>query len=165
MTEPRARLLPWLSIAGLVLVADQLSKWVVVQNLYLGERVDVFSFFGWVRWHNDGAAFSMLSGAGGRWFFVALAAGFGAFIIYELRRLPVNGRLMCWAYALILGGALGNGVDRLAHGYVVDFVLVHYQDWYFPAFNVADASLSAGAACWLWVLLQEYLQQRRARAA
>jgi signal peptidase II len=69
------------------------------------------------------------------------------------------------AYALILGGALGNGFDRLTLGYVVDFTLVHYGDWYFPAFNVADASLTVGAACWLWVLLLEFRQQRRAQGA
>lgn len=165
MTEARTRLLPWLSLAAVVLVADQVSKWLVVSNLELGERVQLLPVFSWVRWHNDGAAFSMFSGAGGRWFFVALAAGFAVFIIYELRRLPVPGRLMGWAYALILGGALGNGVDRLSLGYVVDFTLVHYGEWYFPAFNVADASLTIGAGCWLLAMLLDYLHQRRAPAA
>lgn len=148
-----------------VVAADQLSKWVVTTSLMLGERVAVLPFFSWVRWHNDGAAFSMFSGAGGRWFFVALAVGFTIFIIYELRRLPLPGRLMGWAYALILGGALGNGVDRLLHGYVVDFVLVHHGDWYFPAFNVADSSLTVGAALWILALVREYMAQRGAREA
>ena len=162
-TEERVALLPWLSLAGVIVLADQISKWVVVKYLAVGERVDVLPIFSWVRWHNDGAAFSLFSGSGGRWFFVALAVGFAIFIIYELRRLPVPGRLMGWAYALILGGALGNGFDRLTLGYVVDFTLVHYQDWYFPAFNVADASLTFGAACWLWALLLDYREQRRER--
>lgn len=165
MVESRVSLLPWLSIAALIVAADQATKWLVMRYLQVGERIDVLPVFSWVHWHNDGAAFSMFSGAGGRWFFVALALGFAVFIIYELRRLPIPGRLMGCAYALILGGALGNGFDRLTLGYVVDFTLVHYGDWYFPAFNVADASLTVGAACWLWVLLLEFRQQRRAQGA
>ena len=165
VTESRLALLPWLSLSALITAADQVTKWLVVQHLEVGDRVQVLPIFSWVRWHNDGAAFSLLSGGAGRWFFVVLALGFAVFIIYELRRLPVPGRLMACAYALILGGAIGNGFDRLILGYVVDFTLVHYGDWYFPAFNVADASLTLGAACWLWALLLEHLHERRARAA
>ena len=123
-------MIKWLSVAGVVIVADQLSKWVVTQNLHLGERIDVLPIFSWVRWHNDGAAFSILSGGGGwqLWFFVALAIGFAGFIIYELRRLPVGHWVMGLAYGLIMGGALGNMIDRVSAGYVVDFVLVHYHD-------------------------------------
>ena len=93
--------------------------------------------------------------------FVALAVAFAAFIVWELRRLPVDGRLMGWAYALILGGALGNGADRLFSGYVVDFVLVHYGSWHFPAFNVADSALTVGAAIWIGSILLDYLADRR----
>lgn len=145
----------WYALSAAVVVADQLSKWWVVRNLALGERVDVLPVFSWVRWHNDGAAFSLLSGAGGRWFFVALAALFAVFIIYELRRLPVQSGIMGWVYGLILGGAVGNGIDRLLTGYVVDFVLVHYRDWHFPAFNVADSALTVGATLWIGALVIE----------
>ncbi len=147
----------WLSVAGFVVVFDQLSKWVVTQNLVLGERVDLLPIFSWVRWHNDGAAFSILSGGSGwqLWFFVILAIGFAGFILYELRRLPVGHWVMGLAYGLIMGGALGNMIDRITTGYVVDFVLVHYGDYYFPAFNVADSSLTIGAAVWIGCMIQE----------
>jgi signal peptidase II len=152
--------LAWLGLSASIVVVDQLTKWLVVENLRIGERVDVWPFFSWVRWHNDGAAFSLLSGSGGRWFFVALAAGWTVFIIYELRRLPLDNRLMGWAYGLILGGALGNGADRLVSGYVVDFALVHYAGWHFPAFNVADSALTIGATVWISSMILEYFNSR-----
>lgn len=156
-------MIKWLSVAGIVIVADQLSKWMVTQNLGLGERIDVLPVFSWVRWHNDGAAFSIFSGGSGwqLWFFVALAIGFAGFIIYELRRLPVGHWVMGLAYGLIMGGALGNMIDRVSAGYVVDFVLVHYHDYYFPAFNVADSALTVGAAIWIGCMIYE---ARAARA-
>jgi signal peptidase II len=156
----------WLSVSALVVAADQLTKWYVAATLAHGERVDVLPIFSWVRWHNDGAAFSILSGQGGwqRWFFVALAVGFTLFILVELRRLPIADRVMGLVYALILGGALGNMVDRLAHGYVVDFILFHYGSWYFPAFNVADISLFTGASLWILTMLLTYLRDRKATA-
>lgn len=156
-------MLKWLSLGGLVVVVDQLVKAWVTEALALGERVVVTPFLSWVRWHNEGAAFSLLSDAAGwqRWFFITLGVGFVAFIVYELRRMPPEQRLMGWVYGLIVGGAVGNLIDRVLHGYVVDFVLVHYQEWYFPAFNVADSALSVGAALWIWVMIDEYLHERR----
>ena len=153
----------WLSLAGAVIVLDQLTKFWVISQLEYQDRIQVLPFFAWVRWHNDGAAFSFLSGAGGwqRWFFVALAVGFSIFIIYELRRLPVGDKLMGWVYALILGGALGNLIDRLHHGYVVDFILVHYQAYYFPAFNLADSALFCGAALWILLMILEYRDKKQ----
>lgn len=153
--------LAWLSLSGVVIVLDQLSKWVVISNLAVGDRIVVAPYFSWVRWHNDGAAFSMLAGSGGwqRWFFVSLAIAFTVFIIYELRKLPLGEKFMAFVYALILGGALGNMLDRLRLGYVVDFILVHYEDWYFPAFNVADMALSCGAVLWIGYLLLEARRQ------
>jgi signal peptidase II len=161
--QDRPRLLGWLSLSALVVALDQLSKWLVTSNMQLGDQIPVWSVFSWVRWHNEGAAFSMLSDSGDwkRWFFVTLAIGFTGFIVYELRRLNVTDRFMAFVYALILGGALGNMVDRLFHGYVVDFILVHYQDWYFPAFNVADMALSCGAVLWIGFLLLEYRRTAR----
>ncbi|MGI9326833.1 MAG: signal peptidase II [Pseudomonadales bacterium] len=158
----RARTWPWLLLAALVVCADQLSKAVVVRNLDLHERIDVLPIFAWVRWHNEGAAFSMFNDAGGwqRWVFVGLAIGFVGFLLYELRRLPTTQKIMGWVYALIMGGAIGNGIDRALNGYVVDFVLVHYQTYYFPAFNVADAALSCGAVLWIFVMIMEHRQER-----
>ena len=163
--QARPSLLRWLSISGIVVVLDQLSKWVVASNMQLGDHLPVLPFFSWVRWHNEGAAFSMLSDSGDwkRWFFVTLAIGFTAFIVYELRQLKVNDRFMAFVYALILGGALGNMVDRLVYGYVVDFILVHYQDWYFPAFNIADIALSCGAMLWIGFVLLEAKRTKNQR--
>ena len=139
---------------------DQATKYWVAANMYLGERIQVFEFFAWVRWHNEGAAFSFLSTAGGwqRWFFVVLGIGVSGFILYELRRLSKQDKVMPWAFGLILGGVFGNLLDRLINGYVVDFVLVHYQDNIFPAFNVADSALFCGAALWIFTMFREARQ-------
>jgi signal peptidase II len=157
----------WLGVSLLVVGADQLTKWYVSVTLAHGERVDVLPIFSWVRWHNDGAAFSILAGSGGwqRWFFVALAAVFILFILYELRKLPPGDRWMGLVYGLILGGALGNGIDRLVHGYVVDFIRFQYDRWGFPAFNVADIALFIGASLWIGLLFMEFLKDRRERTA
>jgi signal peptidase II len=159
-----ATLAKWLGLAAVLVVLDQLVKLVVVRSLELGERIPVLPFFSWVRWHNTGAAFSMLNDLGGwqRWLFVALALGFSGFLLYELRRLAEGERLQAFVYALILGGALGNMIDRLRTGYVVDYVLVHYQEWYFPAFNLADSALSVGAVLWILLLLREGKRERAA---
>ena len=158
-------LLKWLGLGGFVLGFDQLTKWWVQNVLVLGERIEIFPWFSWVRWHNEGAAFSLLNSAGGwqRWFFVVLAIVFVGFILVELWRMPVRDRWMGWAYGLILGGALGNFVDRLTDGYVDDFVLVHYAQYYFPAFNVADSALFLGASLWIWRMLAESRQKRADR--
>lgn len=158
-----ATVIKWLSLGGLVVVLDQLTKWWVVRSLQLGDEVVVLPFFSWVRWHNEGAAFSMLSQAGGwqRWFFIVLAVAFVAFIVYELRRLPAEHRIMGWVYGLIVGGAVGNLIDRVLNGYVVDFILVHYQQYYFPAFNVADSALTIGAVLWIGLAIVDFFKQRR----
>lgn len=163
MEEDRGAWYRWLGISLLVVAADQLSKWYVTTTLAHGEQVYVLPIFSWVRWHNDGAAFSLLAGSGGwqRWFFVALAAAFIVFIVIELKKLPVTDRLMGLIYGLILGGALGNGIDRLVHGYVVDFIRFHYGSWGFPAFNVADICLFIGAALWILLLLLTFFRERR----
>ena len=156
-------MLRWLGVSALVILLDQLTKQAVMRAMELGDQIPVLPVLSWVRWHNTGAAFSMFHDVGGlqRWFFVALAVGFAIFLVVELRRLPVGNRLMALVYALILGGALGNMLDRLFLGYVVDFVLVHYGDWYFPAFNVADSALTVGAGLWLLLMLFETLEHRR----
>lgn len=157
----------WLLIGAGVATLDQLIKGWVSGVLELGEQVPVLPVLSWVRWHNEGAAFSILSDAAGwqRWFFVVLAVCFISFIVYELRRLPQQQRLMGWVYALIGGGALGNLIDRAVHGYVVDFVLVHWGTYYFPAFNIADAALSIGAVLWIGLIFAEYRRERQDRAS
>jgi signal peptidase II len=157
----------WLGLGALVAALDQAVKYLVTQTMQLGDLIPVLPILSWVRWHNEGAAFSMLSDAAGwqRWFFVILAVGFLSFIVYELRRLPAEQKLMGWVYGLIAGGAAGNLIDRVMQGYVVDFVLLHYDRFYFPAFNVADMALSVGAALWIWAMLAEFLRDRQRQSS
>jgi signal peptidase II len=155
-----AAVLGWLTIAVLVIVLDQASKWLVVQAFQLGDSMPLTGFFNLVRVHNSGAAFSFLAGASGwqRWFFVALGAAAAVFIVWMLRRHGEQ-TLFAWALSLILGGALGNVIDRLLHGHVVDFFDVHWAGRHFPAFNVADVAISVGAAL---LILDEIRRMRRA---
>ena len=138
----------WLWLSLVVVLADQASKWWIVQRFELFQRVELLPVLGITRLHNTGAAFSILADAGGwqRWFFVGLAVLVSLVIMLWLRRLPRRGQsMLAAALALIIGGALGNVVDRVLHSYVVDFISLHYQEWYFPAFNVADSALTVGA--------------------
>ena len=161
MAARRPALWPWLAIALAIIVLDQLTKAIVVARLELGDLHVVTPFFDIVRAHNRGAAFSFLRDASGwqRWFFTAIGIGAAIFIVWMLRRHGGQ-RLFGWALALILGGALGNVIDRLLHGHVVDFIQVHWGRAYFPAFNVADSAISVGAAL---LILDELLRVRRAR--
>ena len=154
--------LPWLGVSLAVFVADQLTKMLIMGYYQLGDSTRIASFFNVVRAHNTGAAFSFLAGASGwqRWFFTAVGVAAAAFIVWLLRS-HAGQKLFSFALALILGGAIGNVVDRLMHGYVVDFVQVHWRGWYFPAFNVADSAITIGAAC---LILDELLRVRRTRA-
>jgi signal peptidase II len=152
-------LLPWLAIALIIIVLDQLFKTLIVGNYQLGESRVVTSFFNVVRVHNSGAAFSFLAGASGwqRWFFVGLGFAAAGFIVWMLKSHGGQ-RLFGWALALILGGALGNVIDRLLHGHVIDFIQVHYAGWFFPSFNVADAAISVGAVL---LIMDELRRVRR----
>jgi signal peptidase II len=154
-------LLPWLAIAALIIIADQFTKALIIGSFEHGEGIPVTSFFNLVRVHNEGAAFSFLANESGwqRWFFTALGMAAAVFIVWMLRAHGGQ-RLFGFALALILGGALGNVIDRLLHGHVVDFIQVHYGGWYFPSFNVADSTISVGAAC---LILDEILRVRRSR--
>jgi signal peptidase II len=153
----------WLSLA--VIALDQWTKYLIAQNFDEFGRLVLLPVLEIMRLHNTGAAFSFLSDASGwqRWFFTALAVGVSVGILIWLRRLPATGqRLLAAALALVLGGALGNVIDRVLWGHVIDFIRVHYQDWYFPAFNVADAAITTGAAL---LILDNLLVYRRARRA
>jgi len=152
-------LFPWLGIALIVIVADQFTKTLILGDFRLYDSRVVTPFLNVVRAHNTGAAFSFLDGASGwqRWVFVGLGLVATGFIVWMLKRHGEQ-RLFGWALALILGGALGNVIDRLLHGYVVDFIQVHYRDWFFPSFNVADSAISIGAVL---LILDELLRVKR----
>ena len=168
MAAGKQRLLPWLGIALFLIILDQITKVVVIGAFQHGDSRYVTSFFNLVRAHNTGAAFSFLADAGGwqRWFFVGVGAVAASVIIYMLRQ-HAGQKMFAWALSLILGGAVGNVVDRLVHGYVVDFLQFHWS-WlspvfpggYFPAFNVADMAISVGAAL---LILDELRRMRQSR--
>lgn len=151
----------WLGLALAILIADQFTKVLILGYYRLGDSTYIASFFNIVRAHNTGAAFSFLAGASGwqRWFFTALGIAAAVFITWMLRSHPGQ-KLFSFSLACILGGAIGNVVDRLLHGYVVDFIQVHWRGWYFPAFNVADSAITIGAA---FLILDELRRVRRAK--
>ena len=164
--NPSPSLLLWLGIALVILLADQLTKLLIVDSFALGDSQTVTTFFNLVRVHNSGAAFSMLSTASGwqRWFFTAIGIVATFFILWLLRSHPTQ-KLFCFALALVLGGAVGNVIDRIAYGHVIDFLDFHW-DWlspvffqgHFPAFNIADSAISVGAVC---LILDELIRVRK----
>jgi len=158
---PGASLWPWLAWAVILLIADQFTKTLILGYYRLGDATTVTSFFNIVRAHNTGAAFSLLADAGGwqRWLFTGIGVAATLFIVWQLRAHPGQ-KLFCFALASILGGAVGNVVDLLMHGYVVDFLDFHARGWHFPAFNIADAAITVGAFC---LILDELLRVRNAR--
>lgn len=141
----------WLGLAALIIALDHLTKWWISGTLAYQETIPLLSFFSLVRVHNYGAAFSFLADAGGwqRWFFIAVGA-VATVIIVQLLRKHANEFRMAFALSLVLGGALGNVIDRVVLGYVVDFLYLHYRGFAWPAFNVADSAISIGAALLIW---------------
>ena len=154
-----AGMLHWLGLAFAILLIDQFTKVLILGYYRLGDTTYVTSFFNIVRVHNPGAAFSFLAGAGGwqRWFFTVLGLGAAAFIIWMLRGHGGQ-KLFAFALSCILGGALGNVLDRLIHGYVVDMLDFHWGRWHFPAFNLADSAITLGAIC---LIVDELRRVRR----
>ncbi len=136
----------WYALAGVIVALDQLSKWVVLGQLAPGDVVYVAPFWNWVLTFNPGAAFSFLADQPGwqRWLFTALALGVSGWIALELRRCPEQ-KMMALALTLVMGGALGNVIDRIRFGAVVDFIQWHAAGYYWPAFNVADSAITLGA--------------------
>lgn len=154
-------MLQWLGLAFIILLADQFTKVLIVGFYQLGDSTQVTVFFNLVRWHNSGAAFSFLAGASGwqRWFFTVIGLLAAAVIVWLLKS-HAGQKLFAFALACILGGALGNVIDRVLYGHVVDFLDFHWRGWHFPAFNIADSAITLGAAC---LILDELLRVRRGR--
>jgi len=139
---------PWYLLTLVLVCLDQASKQMASASLDYGQQLQVTGFFNWTLLHNTGAAFSFLSDAGG-WqnvLFAVIASLVGAYIVFWIYREPQSGKGQKCGLALILSGAVGNLVDRLLHGYVIDFIQLHYRDYYWPAFNVADSAICVGAA-------------------
>jgi len=168
MARTKGAFWPWLGLAAAILLLDQFTKVLILGYYQLGDSTYVTSFFNVVRVHNTGAAFSFLASAGGwqRWFFTAVGVGAAIFIVWMLRSHPGQ-KLFAFALACILGGAIGNVIDRVLHGYVVDFLDFHwsflsgiFHGGHFPAFNVADAGITIGAVS---LILDEILRVRRSK--
>jgi signal peptidase II len=168
-TSARPSIARWLWLAAAIVAVDQLSKVLVVMSFAHGDSVPVTGFFNLVRVHNAGAAFSFLADAGGwqRWFFVVLGVAASAFIVWMLHANRGQ-RLLSLALALIMGGAVGNVLDRLVHGHVVDFLQFRFavlepifHGGYFPSFNVADMAISLGAFTLIADELRRWLVSRR----
>lgn len=165
MTAPlalrTARIWPWLAWALAIIALDQITKQWILDVYQLGDWTPITGFFNIVRAHNTGAAFSFLADGSGwqRWLFVGIGMVATLLIVWQLRKHPGD-KLFCFALSSILGGAIGNVVDRLQHGYVVDFLDFYWGSSHFPAFNVADVGISVGAAC---LILDEILRSRRAK--
>jgi len=151
----------WLGVALVIFLLDQLTKIAIVGAFQLGESLPITTFFNLVRVHNAGAAFSFLADAGGwqRWFFTGLGT-VAALVMVYLLRMHAGQSLLCLALSLLLGGAVGNVVDRVLYSHVIDFLDFYYGTWHFPAFNVADSAITIGACL---LILDELLRVRRAR--
>ena len=159
LSSSGASLWLWLGLALLVLLGDQITKIWIIGTYQLGASLPLSSFFNLVRVHNNGAAFSFLAQAGGwqRWFFTGLGSVAALLMIWLLTQ-HAGQRLFGFAIACVLGGAVGNVIDRVLYGYVVDFLDFHYAGIHFPAFNLADSAITLGAAC---LILDEVLRVRR----
>ncbi|SAI56472.1 lipoprotein signal peptidase [Bordetella ansorpii] len=160
---PRSHLARWLGLAALIIVFDQATKLYFDNAFSYGQRLNVLPFFDFTLMYNRGAAFSFLAREEGwqRWLFTLLGVGAAVFITWMLRRTKGQPRF-CLALTLIMGGALGNVIDRVAYGHVVDFLLFYWRDWYYPAFNLADVGITCGAVL---LVLDEILRARKTRAA
>lgn len=153
-------MLKWLWLAVVVILLDQLSKQVASNALEIYQPVAVMPMFNWTLMHNTGAAFSFLSDADGwqRWFFTLVAVVVSTVLIAWTSKLDSRDKGQAIAFALILGGAIGNVIDRVAYGYVIDFIDVYYQQWHWPAFNIADSSIFIGVAI---LLIESFRQHKR----
>lgn len=143
-------LTPWLGIATIVILLDQITKIMITRMFVYGESHPVTSFFNLVLVYNKGAAFSFLASETGwqRYFFTAMGIAAALFIIYLLKK-HAGQRMFSWALSLVLGGAIGNVIDRVLYGHVIDFLDVHFGGWHWPAFNIADSAICVGAVLFI----------------
>jgi signal peptidase II len=162
-TTNRGRAVVWLLLSAVVVLADQLSKSYITSHYGEFEFTTVLPVLDITRMHNVGAAFSFLATASGwqRWLFISLAVIVSIGIVVWLYRMPRSHGLLACGLALVLGGAIGNVIDRIRLGAVVDFIHFHWDRAYFPAFNIADSAITVGAAC---LILDALLEPKRARA-
>jgi signal peptidase II len=146
----------WLGLAALVIVLDQITKILIANHFSYGENLVLLNIFSLTLMHNPGAAFRFLSDAGGmqRWLFSGIAIIASVAITWLLKKHATQ-TLFALSMSLILGGALGNLIDRIAYGYVIDFLLFHWDEHYFPAFNVADSAITCGAGLMIWESFME----------
>jgi signal peptidase II len=163
VSENRGRAAAWLLLSALVVLADQVTKSYITTHYGEFEFTPVLPILDITLMHNVGAAFSFLATASGwqRWLFIGLAVAVSIAIVAWLWRMPRSHRLLAAGLSLVLGGAVGNVIDRIRLGYVVDFIHFHWDRAYFPAFNVADSAITVGAAC---LLLDALIEPRRSRA-
>ena len=155
----------WLRLAALIVVLDQATKLIVEHTLFYGQRISVLPFFDLTLIYNRGAAFSFLAQGSGwqRWFLSAIAVLAIVFILWLMKTQAQQSRRLMLALSLILAGAIGNLIDRLAYGHVVDFVLIYWHPWYYPAFNVADSAITVGAILVIWDEWQRWRQGRKGK--
>ena len=153
-------LLKWLWLAVVVIVLDQITKQIAANSLEMYQPVAVMPMFNWTLMHNTGAAFSFLSDESGwqRWFFTAIAVIVSVVLVSWTSKLKAEEKWQAIAFALILGGAIGNVIDRLIHGYVIDFIDVYYQEYHWPAFNIADSGIFIGVTI---LIIESFRQHKR----
>lgn len=153
--------LSWLLLSSVVIFFDQITKLYFNQHLQLGQSIELLPVLNWTLAYNYGAAFSFLHDAGGwqRWFFALIAIVVSTGLSIWLLKLDHKAKFLSLAIALLLGGAMGNVYDRIAYGYVIDFIHFYYQTWHFPIFNVADCAISIGAA--MLIIDSLFLEQKR----
>lgn len=158
-------MLKWLWIAVAVIVLDQLTKYIASTSMQMFEVINVIPMFSWTLRHNTGAAFSFLADAGGwqRWFFALIAVVVSTVIFLWIKRLQAHEKWQAIALALILGGAIGNVIDRIWLGHVVDFILVYYKQWEWPAFNVADSAIFIGVVMIIIDSIREYRKEKNSK--
>ncbi len=148
----------WIALSAVVVGLDQLTKYIVTQHLTLMDSIKILPSFDLALRHNTGAAFSFLADAAGwqRWFFIGLALVMSSIIYVWLGRIRAKNKQEAFGLSLILGGALGNVIDRIIHGYVIDFILLYYKEWQWPAFNLADSAICLGVVFLIPTLFKKH---------
>lgn len=156
-------MLKWIWLAVVVIVLDQLTKYIASTSLEMHQAIAVMPMFNWTLMHNPGAAFSFLANEDGwqRWFFATIAIVVSVVIFLWIKKLEQHEKWQAIALALILGGAVGNVIDRIWLGYVVDFIQIYYQQWYWPAFNIADSAISIGVVMIIIDSIRQYRAERK----